>query len=61
MKKSICGDAQYMLMDLKDVHGVADFVTLLKDLFGTTAHAERYRAELSQLRRGSKSQEQLHI
>jgi len=61
MKQSIRGDAQYMLMDLTDVHCVADFVTLLKDRFGTAAHAERYRAELSQLRRGSMSLEQLHI
>ena len=61
MKQSIRGDAQYMLMDLTDVHCVKDFVTLLQDRFGTAAHAERYRAELSQLRRGSMSLEQLHI
>jgi hypothetical protein len=61
LKNCIHGDAQYVLMDLGDLPDVDYFVQALKSRFGTTAHAERYRTELGQLRRGTLSLEQLHL
>jgi len=48
-------------MDLGGLLDVDQFVQALKSWFGTTAHAERYRTELGQLRRGTLSLEQLHL
>ena len=61
LKNCIRDDAQYVLMDLNNLLDVDQFVKALKSRFGTTAHAERYRTELSQLRRGALSLEQLHL
>jgi hypothetical protein len=61
LRNSILGDAIYMLADLEDSDNVESFIANLRSRFGTTAHAERYRAELSQLRRGALSLEQLHM
>ena len=61
LKNCIRDDAQYVLMDLGNLPDVDHFIQALKSRFGTTAHAERYRTELSQLRRGTFTLEQLHL
>jgi len=61
LKNCIRDDAQYVLMDLGGLLDVDQFIQALKSRFGTTTHAERYRTELGQLRRGTLSLEQLHL
>jgi hypothetical protein len=61
MKQRITGDAEYVLGDAIHVTSVREFVNLLRIKFGSEAHAERYRAELSRLRRGTMTLEQLHL
>jgi hypothetical protein len=61
LKNSIQGDAQYVVFDLLDLNDARDFVEALKARFGTSAHAERYRTELSRLRRGTLTIEQLYL
>jgi predicted aspartyl protease len=61
LKQCVRGDAQYMLLDMCQTDSVADFEAALRARFGTSAHAERYRAELSQLKRGKLTLEQLHM
>ena len=61
LKNCIHGDAQYLLVDLVGVTNSEQLIDVLKTRFGTTAHAERYRAELGQLRRGKLTLEQLHM
>ena len=61
IKRSIRGNAQFILMDAAEIDSVEGFNSLLKDRFGNAAHAERYRADLTQLRRGILSLQQLHI
>jgi predicted aspartyl protease len=61
MKQQITGDAEYVLGDAIHIGSVRDFVEMLKTRFGSEAHAERYRAELTRLRRGTLSLEQLHL
>jgi len=50
-----------MLMDLTGALNIDVFEETLRERFGTLGHAERYRAELSQLRRGEISLEKLHL
>ena len=40
---------------------MSEFVPILRDRFGTAAHAEHYRIELGRLRRRHLTIEQLHI
>lgn len=61
MKQRITGDAEYVLSDAVRISSVCEFVDLLKERFGSEAHAERYRAELLRLRRGTMTLEQLHL
>jgi hypothetical protein len=61
LKNSIQGDAQYLLLDMVHLNDARDFEEALKARFGTSAHAERYRTELSRLRRGSLTIEQLYL
>ncbi|HSN23390.1 MAG TPA: retropepsin-like aspartic protease, partial [Methylomicrobium sp.] len=61
LKNCIHGDAQYLLVDLVSVTSTEQFIDVLKTRFGTSAHAERYRAELGRLRRGTLTLEQLHL
>jgi hypothetical protein len=61
LKNSIQGDAQYVVFDLLDLNDARDFVEALKARFGTSAEAERYRTELSRLRRGTLTIEQLYL
>jgi predicted aspartyl protease len=61
MKQQITGDAEYVLGDAIRLTSIQEFVDMLKVRFGSEAHAERYRAELARLRRGSMSLEQLHL
>jgi hypothetical protein len=61
LKNSIQGDAQYVASDILDLNDARDFVEALKARFGTSAHSERYRTELSRLRRGTLTIEQLYL
>lgn len=61
LKQCVHGDAQYVLIDTVSLSSVPEFVAVLRERFGTAAHAERYRTELSRLRRGTMSVEQLHL
>jgi hypothetical protein len=61
MKQRITGDAENVLSDAVRISSVREFVDLLKERFGSEAHAERYRAELLRLRRGAMALEQLHL
>ena len=61
LQQCVRGDAQYMLMDLTSSNNIDDFKSVLRERFGTAGHAERYRAELSQLRRGRMTLEKLHL
>jgi hypothetical protein len=61
LQQCVRGDAQYMCMDLTSAEDVDDFKRVLRERFGTAGHAERYRAELSQLRRGEMTLEKLHL
>jgi hypothetical protein len=61
MKQRITGDAEYVLGDAIHMTSIQEFVNLLRARFGTEAHAERYRAELARLRRGTMTLEQLHL
>ena len=61
MKQCIRGDAQYMLMDMTSINQSDEFVNILRQRFGASAHAERFRAERLQLRRGKLTLEQLHM
>ena len=45
LRNSIQGDAIYMLADLDNSDNADSFIENLRLRFGTTAHAERYRAE----------------
>jgi hypothetical protein len=55
LRNSIQGNALYMLADLEESDNTELFNASLRSRFGTTAHTEQYRAELSQLRRGALS------
>jgi hypothetical protein len=61
LKTCIQGDAQYVLTDLVHEKDVYRFKSQLRDRFQSAAHVERFRSELSRLRRGSMSLEQLHL
>ncbi|HSN24302.1 MAG TPA: hypothetical protein VLS45_09100, partial [Methylomicrobium sp.] len=61
MKQRITGDAEYVLGDTIYITSVHEFIEALKVRFGCEAHAERYRAELARLRRGTLTLEQLHL
>jgi hypothetical protein len=61
LQNSIQGDAQYLLLDIEHLNDAREFIDALKARFGTSAHAERYRTELSQLRRGTLTIEQLYL
>jgi hypothetical protein len=61
LKTCIQGDAQYVLLDLIHERDVHRFTRQLRGRFQSSAHAERYRSELSRLRRGSMTLEQLHL
>jgi len=49
LQQCVLGDAQYMLMDLTGAQNIIVFKETLRERFDTLGHAERYRAELSQL------------
>ena len=61
LKQCVQGDAQYVLIDTAGTTSVREFVKIMRDRFGAATHAERYRTELSRLRRGTMSIEQLHL
>jgi hypothetical protein len=61
MKQRITGDAEYVLGDTIHLTSAREFIEALKVRFGCEAHAERYRAELARLRRGTLTLEQLHL
>ena len=50
-----------MLLDIVHPNNAHDFIDAIKARFGTAAHAERYRTELSRLRRGTLTIEQLFL
>lgn len=49
-----------LLREAIHITSTVEFITMLIEEFGTEAHAERYRAELTQMRRGTSTLEQLH-
>jgi hypothetical protein len=61
MKQRITGDAEYVLGEAIHITSTFEFINMLKEQFGSEAHAERYRAELTRLRRGTLTLEQLHL
>jgi len=61
LKTCIKGDAQYVLTDLVSEKDVHRYKSQLRNRFQSAAHVERFRSELSRLRRGSMSLEQLHL
>jgi len=61
LKTCIQGDAQYVLSDLVCEKEVYRYKSQLRNRFQSAAHVERFRSELSRLRRGSMNLEQLHL
>jgi hypothetical protein len=61
LKTCVYGDAQYLLLELNHINRFESFEEQFRGQFGSSAHAEHYRAELSHLRRGSMSLGQLHL
>lgn len=62
IKQCVKADAQYMLLDICRSDNIEEVIDALRKRFGVnTAHAERYRAELGQLRKGKFTLEQLHV
>ena len=62
IEECIKSDAKYMLLDLSQSDSIKECVDALRKRFGTNiAHAEKYRTELAQLRKGKLTLEQLHI
>jgi hypothetical protein len=51
MKQRLTDDAEYVLDDAVRISSIRWFVDLPQGRFGSEAHAERYQAELSCLRR----------
>jgi hypothetical protein len=61
IKQCVKADAQYMLLDICRSDNIKEVIDALRERFGVNAaHAERYGAELGQLRRGKLTLEQLH-
>lgn len=61
LSNCIQGEAQYVLLNLDHLDIVDELINCVKSRFASAAHAERYLTELSQLRRGALSLEQLHL
>ena len=62
IKQCVKADAQYMLLDICRSDNIEEVIEALRKRFGVNAaHAERYRAELGQLRKGKLTLEQLHV
>jgi hypothetical protein len=61
IKQQLTGNAEHVLGDAIHLTSLQEFVDMLKVRFGSEAHAERYRAELARLRRGTMLLEQLHL
>jgi hypothetical protein len=61
MKRQITGDAEFVLGDAIHIGSVRDCVEMSKTRFGSEVHAERYRAVVTRLRRGTLMLEQLHL
>lgn len=53
LKQSIHDNAQYVMLDAPPLRSVCEYIATLRFRFGFVAIAEQYRAELSQLRRGT--------
>jgi hypothetical protein len=50
-----------MLTDIRNVTNITAFVDIVRQRFRVKSHAERYRAELSRLKIGPMTLEQLHL
>ena len=61
LEHSIMDNAQYVLMDAPTATSVDEFVENLQSRFGSATNAEQYRSELSRLRRGTMSIQDLHL
>ena len=61
LKTCMHGDAQYLLLEFNHIDSFGSFEERLRSQFGSSAHAEHNRAELSRLRRGTMSLGQLHL
>jgi hypothetical protein len=54
-------DAQYVLMNAPSTNNIEEFVQILRSRFGLVTNAEQHRSELSRLRRGLKSIQELYL
>ena len=61
LEHSIMDSAQYVLMGAPTATSVDEFEGILQSRFGFASNAEHYRAELSRLRRGTMSIQDLHL
>lgn len=61
LENCIQGDAHYLLLNIVHLNDAREFVDVFKSRFGIYARAERYRTELSQLRKGTLTIAQLYL
>lgn len=61
LEHAMSDNAQYVLMDAPTATSVEKFIENLQSRFGFATNAEHYRAELSRLRRGALSIQELHL
>jgi transposase InsO family protein/predicted aspartyl protease len=61
LEHCLTDDAQYVLMDAPTTNNIEEFVRILRSRFGLVTNAEQHRSELSRLRRGSKTIQELYL
>jgi hypothetical protein len=61
LEHCLTDDAQYVLVDAPATNNIEEFVQILRSRFGLVTNAEQHRSELSRLRRGSKSIQELYL
>jgi hypothetical protein len=61
LEHCLTDDAQYVLMDAPATNDIEEVVQILRSRFGLVTNAEQHRSELSRLRPGSKSIQELYL
>ena len=61
LEHCLTDNAQYVLMDMPVANSVAEFLRTLRSRFNLIANTEQHRAELSRLRKGNRSVQELYL
>ena len=61
LEHCLTDNVQYVLMDVPPANDIDEFIRTLRGRFGAVANAEQHRAELSRLRRGDRSIQELYL